>query len=85
MRASAWRSAEVARPRLVHEGAEGVVDLHRVDAQVDVRHREAVGAQQARDAGNARFDFASGAAAMSCVEQRDQRLGGDEVVAVRRA
>ena len=43
---------EVSRPRLVHEGAKGVVDLHRVDAQVDVRHREAVRAQQARDAGN---------------------------------
>ena len=41
MRASAWRSRQVARPRLVHVGAEGVVELQRVDAQMDVRGAEA--------------------------------------------
>ena len=39
---------EVARPRLVHEGAEGVVDLHRVDAQVDVRRAEPGRLEEAR-------------------------------------
>ena len=32
---------QVARPRLVHEGAERVVELHGVDAHVDVRGAEA--------------------------------------------
>ena len=31
---------QIARPRLVHEGAEGIVQLHSVDAHVDVRRAE---------------------------------------------
>ncbi len=41
---------QVARPRLMHEGAEGVVELHGVDAHVDVRGAEARRFHQARRA-----------------------------------
>ena len=74
---------QVARPRLVHEGAERVVDLHRVDAQVDVRHAEPRRLQEARERGDRALGApASGAASISESSSADQRLGGDEIVAV---
>ncbi len=65
---------QIARPRLVHEGAERVVDLHGVDAHVDVRHAEAGCAQQARERRDGVF-FVSGAVVDELIQQREDRLG----------
>ena len=38
---------QIARPRLMHERAKGVVDLNRIDPQVDVRRTKPRRLQQA--------------------------------------
>ena len=74
---------QIARPRFVHEGAEGVVDLHRVDAQVNVRGSEPRRLQEARQRGDRALGLPARCRGDERVEERGQRLGRDEVVALR--
>ena len=74
---------QVARPRLVHEGAEGVVELHGVDAHVDVRRAEAGRPQQPREHSD-RALACRRRVRRSAVEQCQQRLDRGQVVAVDR-
>ncbi len=73
---------EVARPRLVHEGAERVVDLHRVDAQVDVRGAEPRRLKECRERRHGLLCLGAWHRIDQGIEQRDDRLGRDQIVAV---
>ena len=75
---------QVARPRLVHEGAEGVVELHGVDAHVDVRGAEARRLHEPGEHGDAALHLAALATRIDQrSQQADDRLDRRDVVAVR--
>ena len=74
---------QVARPRLMHEGAEGVVELHGVDAHVNMRGAEARRLHETGQYGGAAFALAGRQRLDQRAQQADDRLDGRDVVSVR--